>query len=201
MRSKSTGYIKYFLAVTALVYAGLGNAALIDQSQYNIGFWGGLASFNESGLAQSFIQSENNIVGAGIFIYDPIPTSVGGRIDIELWDKLPSSSGANKLRSGMTDAHAGSWADVLWVEGVYFVSPNTTLFLVLTGENKNMSIAGSIRNKYLQGQGYVSGVLTNNDYTFRTFYTAVVPVPAAVWLFGTALIGLVGYSNKRGKAV
>ncbi len=68
MRSKSTGYIKYFLAVTALVYAGLGNAALIDQSQNNIGFWGGLASFNESGLAQSFIQSENNIVGAGIYI-------------------------------------------------------------------------------------------------------------------------------------
>ena len=161
----------------------------------------GLASFNESGLAQSFIQSENNIVGAGIYIYDPIPTSVGGRIDIELWDKLPSSSGANKLRSGMTDAHAGSWADVLWVEGVYFVSPNTTLFLVLTGANKNMSIAGSIRDKYLQGQGYVSGVATNNDYTSRTFYTAVVPVPAAVWLFGTALIGLVGYSNKRGKAV
>jgi len=204
MRSKSTGYIKYFLAVTALVYAGLGNAALIDQSQNNIGFWGGLASFNESGLAQSFIQSENNIVGAGIFIYDPIPTSVGGRIDIELWDKLPSSSGANKLRSGMTDAHAGSWADVLWVERVYFVSPNTTLFLVLTGANKNMSIAGSIRDNYLQGhlqvQGYVSGVATNNDYTFRTFYTAVVPVPAAVWLFGTALIGLIGFGKRR-KAV
>jgi hypothetical protein len=27
--------------------------------------------------------------------------------------------------------------------------------------------------------------------------TSVVPVPAAVWLFGTALIGLAGFSQRR----
>jgi hypothetical protein len=113
-----------------------------------------------------------------------------------LWDQFPLSADANKLRSGHTDAHDGLWADVSWDEGVYLVSPNTTLFLVLTGANKNMRIACSIRDLYAQGQAYVSGVATLNDYTFRTYYTAVVPVPAAVWLFGTALIGFIGFSRR-----
>jgi hypothetical protein len=35
------------------------------------------------------------------------------------------------------------------------------------------------------------------DYSNWTEYGAVVPVPAAVWLFGTALIGLFGFSKRR----
>lgn len=38
------------------------------------------------------------------------------------------------------------------------------------------------------------------DGTFEGVFTAqtsVVPIPAAVWLFGTALIGLVGFSKRR----
>lgn len=37
----------------------------------------------------------------------------------------------------------------------------------------------------------------DGDFTYREL--AAIPVPAAAWLFGTALIGLVGFS-KRGKA-
>lgn len=36
------------------------------------------------------------------------------------------------------------------------------------------------------------------DLAFRTYVdTTVIPVPAAVWLFGTALIGLVGFGRRR----
>ncbi len=33
--------------------------------------------------------------------------------------------------------------------------------------------------------------------SYSTFAPAVVPVPAAVWLFGTALAGFIGYSRRR----
>ena len=38
----------------------------------------------------------------------------------------------------------------------------------------------------------------NSDYAYRVSFVSAVPVPAAVWLFGTAIIGLVGL-GKRGK--
>jgi hypothetical protein len=52
-------------------------------------------------------------------------------------------------------------------------------------------------------QNLTGGTVTVNlegrtdDYSNWTEYGAVVPVPAAVWLFGTALIGLFGFSKRR----
>jgi len=56
---------------------------------------------------------------------------------------MQTSSGATKLRSGNTAANSNSWADVLWDEGAYLVAANTILFLVLTGANKDMFVAGA----------------------------------------------------------
>ena len=39
----------------------------------------------------------------------------------------------------------------------------------------------------------VNGIVTSTDI----LNTAVVPVPAAVWLFGSGLIGLVGVARRR----
>ena len=41
---------------------------------------------------------------------------------------------------------------------------------------------------------------TNNDYAFAAMTISAVPVPAAAWLFGTALIGLAGFSKRRKSA-
>ena len=39
-----------------------------------------------------------------------------------------------------------------------------------------------------------------DDYSFRVIGPTVIPLPPAVWLFGTALIGLVGFSKRRKSA-
>ena len=38
---------------------------------------------------------------------------------------------------------------------------------------------------------------TNNDYALAAITVSAVPVPAAAWLFGTALIGLVGFGQRK----
>jgi len=38
---------------------------------------------------------------------------------------------------------------------------------------------------------------SDNDYAFAGVTVSAVPVPAAIWLFGTALIGLAGFSKRR----
>ena len=38
---------------------------------------------------------------------------------------------------------------------------------------------------------------STNDYALAAASVSAVPIPAAVWLFGTALIGLVGFSKRR----
>jgi hypothetical protein len=40
-------------------------------------------------------------------------------------------------------------------------------------------------------------VFQDLDLRFRVTPLSTVPVPAAVWLFGTALIGLAGFSKRR----
>lgn len=37
----------------------------------------------------------------------------------------------------------------------------------------------------------------NNDYALAAITVNAVPIPAGIWLFGTALIGLVGFSRRR----
>jgi hypothetical protein len=37
----------------------------------------------------------------------------------------------------------------------------------------------------------------NNDYAFAGMKVSAVPVPAAVWLFGSAMIGLLGFQRRR----
>ena len=39
-----------------------------------------------------------------------------------------------------------------------------------------------------------------DDFSFRVIGPTVIPLPPAVWLFGTALIGLVGFSKRRKSA-
>lgn len=38
---------------------------------------------------------------------------------------------------------------------------------------------------------------SNNDYALAAITVSAVPIPAAAWLFGTALLGLVGFSRRR----
>ena len=51
----------------------------------------------------------------------------------------------------------------------------------------------------LQGTWDASGIFEGKDLSHISAYTKVVPVPAAVWLFGSGLIGLVGIARRKNR--
>jgi hypothetical protein len=58
-------------------------------------------------------------------------------------------------------------------------------------------VASNTVNEF--GSGTVSGVISNEFYNAQTTYNiSPVPLPAAAWLFGSALLGLIGYSKRKG---
>ncbi|MFI3199673.1 MAG: esterase-like activity of phytase family protein [Methylococcaceae bacterium] len=95
--------------------------------------------------------------------------------------------------NGITSANVPSK-----IEGVAFgqdIIDNGTLFHTLYIANDNDFVPGVAG----ANQFYVFAV-ADAGLNFQAQQIAAVPVPAAVWLFGTALIGLTGFARKR-KAV
>lgn len=168
------------------------SASIIDQNQPRVDT--AMAGFEQGDLAQSFQQSSDNISGAGIYLSPPA-TGTQDTVTISLWDALPNSGG-NILASGSAIGTAANWVDVFW--NLVSVTPDTTLFLVFTSANDILAIAGHEHDPYSRGHVYANPGFEPFpvfDYTFRTYANAV-PIPAAVWLFGSGLVGLIGISRR-----
>lgn len=62
------------------------------------------------------------------------------------------------------------------------------------------AIAGQVYSIYIGGAGVGNWKTNVADYSL-TITTAPVPVPGAVWLFGSAMAGMVGFGRRRKAAV
>jgi hypothetical protein len=60
--------------------------------------------------------------------------------------------------------------------------------------------AGQIYSIYLGGYRGSDDWMTNRDFYQLNITTSPVPVPAAAWLFGSGLLGLMSYSRKKKQA-
>jgi hypothetical protein len=220
MYGKSARLIRYVLVVTALLYAGLGNAALVVDQEQTI-------SSNDQGFAilvgtkdvdlilkQSFMQSQGNIAGAGLFLTPR--TGGNGDITIALLDDTMTLKRSGTLAVDTTSSDwdpddDGEWVDVFWAPLV--ASLTDTFYLRFTSGVTGESgfLAGAALNGSPNSDQYIKGIATIGstkydgtaepfrDVTFRTYYDndlSAVPVPAAAWLFGTALIGFIGFSRR-----
>ncbi len=140
--------------------------------------------------------------------------------DFEGWRYASGQEVANFWTSGGgTDPYDGS-ADQ-WVEGVlgywgHTAGKGTAYFLTSdVYPCKNCPYVlhwyGMLAD-YSNGTGAGSGTFYATPFSGTTFGSTVsgtrgsalvrvtvVPVPAAIWLFGTALIGLVGYGKRKSK--
>jgi hypothetical protein len=135
-----------------------------------------IAAFSQGDLAQSFIQTHNNITGAGIFLQPSVGTT--GPVTIALWTALPNAGGT-MVTSATATGTAGQWVDVFWTDVP--VTP-MTYFLVFT--DGAMGISGSTANPYPSGMCYANtgfGPWPGFDYAFRTYYETTYSLESTTW--------------------
>ena len=120
----------------------------IDQNQPSGPIY--MAGFNQTDLAQSFMQSYDNIAGAGILLQAGVGST--DNVTIQLWDGLPNAGGTMLTQAAATGT-AGQWVDVYWpaVE----ITPMITYYLVFTG-NTTLGIAGDLNNPYPNGHVFAN---------------------------------------------
>jgi hypothetical protein len=126
------------------------------------------------------------------------------------------NSGAEKSVISVNTSTVGAWNHAAFVYDKN--GPTSTLSIYLNGDleasaSSNFSTMGNQREDWLLGAQYTAG-LTPAYYLdgllddFRIYDTALtaaevsamvstVPVPAAIWLFGTGILGLIGFSKRR----
>lgn len=156
-----------------------------------------MANFQQGGLAQSFMQANDNIAGAGIYLMADVSSS--DTVTISLWDNLPNQAGAKLLAGGTGIGTQDSWFDVYWTP--IAVVPSTTLYLVFSG-NSTLGIGGDEYNPYASGMVFAGTgyeAFAEFDYTFRTFAASAVPEPSTciAGLSALGMLGLFGLRNRR----
>ncbi len=130
-----------------------------------------MAAFSQTGLAQSFTPSQNNICGARIYI----TTGTGnGVVTIALYNNLPTSGGVQLAVGSVNVTGSLQWAQVAWSS--VSIIPGNTYYLVFTATNPSLCIAGDLNNSYVGGQVFANNYspFPTYDYTFETFSCSTV---------------------------
>ena len=153
---------------------------VIDQIQPRTPF--AMARFVQTGLAQSFKPSYDNVTGASIFLkYVARPQT--SDVTISLFDNLPTAGGS-LLASG-TARGVSTNGDARVDFGQIPVIAEATYYLVFTGSNPDVSIAGEAGNVYARGELFANDyeAFPDYDFAFRTYSDAVTPEPGALALY------------------
>jgi len=193
-------------ALTLLVSTSANAALIVDQeSTYSLS--GGFRT-----AIQSFMPEADNIAGVDAYLYTVASSiegsselnysanvslnlyAAGGPEDFTYTNNEILATASFLLDTGTSRA---GWAELRW--DAIQVTPDTYYIMELTTDNGNFGVG---INTYDRGQ-----ILENffeRDYfdlNFRTYTddaaVSAVPVPAAVWLFSSGLIGLASFARRR----
>ena len=160
-----------------------------------------MAQFSQTGLAQSFIQTDDNILGAGIWLFTDNPNA-GGEITIEPLRRLAERRRSEPTRVGQGGRTGGRVRRNLLRQRPGRPEAGQTYFLVFTSRNPNLFIAGATDNPYPNGQVYANDftAFPQFDYAFLTLAEeqAVIPEPGTLALLAVAFVGA-GLARRRSK--
>jgi len=200
--------------VTACVVLGLGMLALSNQSQaalLNFNFDQSKSDTLSSGIDFTYNAMTNMLTGSGFAdsyrgeneAHAPhnIGNNGGFTLSAEI-DELGVLSSGTLAITGTVVEHGFTSGTLLvgTLTDFGFDSNGTLDFLFTATGGDALSLYGGKGGIIITSSGFNgftsnwnSGILGSNAYT------VIVPVPAAVWLFGSGLIGLVGVARRSSK--
>jgi len=122
-----------------------------------------------------------------------------GTVDFSINLGSPWQSDANDYQDNALSVVAG-WNNIDISLANIMVNAGDEFVIGLQGAGGSTNLVhGNILNEYAAGNVYLNGSISSSsdhDTHFRT-YVSAVPVPAAAWLFGSGLIGLIGVARRK----
>jgi probable HAF family extracellular repeat protein len=183
----------------------VGNAGTMNDEATHAVIWNGteisdLGTLGGLNSAAWWVNNVGEIVGESLLAGDQLlhatlwNSSIKAPIDL---GSLGVNSSAQVINSynqivGWSDFDDGSSHATLWENG-QIIDLNNYLPADLKAAGWVLTSAGGINN-----QGVIIGSAANGD-AVAGFKLTPVPVPAAVWLFGSGLAGLAGLARRRMK--
>jgi hypothetical protein len=181
------------LCFSLVAVGGAGAALVVDQHQDTYsGHW--LNMGYASPLGQEFVPDVSNLAAVELYVNLNSGTS-GPELSVNIREETITG---DILATGAIDSTVQGWNlvtldDYAWLE----VGSLYVIQFISTSPN-GVCLAGD----YYEDGAYIfqgTPKASGTDLSFRTYYddTATVPVPAAVWLLGSGLLGLIGIRRKN----
>ena len=123
---------------------------------------------------------------------DPLANGAQPSPILNLWIVLDSTGGVTSSLIGDNKA---------WVRGI-FAGETDLIFSHVLGHTLGLThVDASDTTNLMHPTRPLSGLLTAEQIATvqNSSLVSTVPVPAAVWLFGTALIGLIGFGKRKAR--
>ncbi len=152
-----------------LVCASIGAADVIDVS--SLSEQDCLVTLGTADIAQSFLPQSTSITGASVKLRAGVGDSQPGDVTISLWTALPNDGGVMLQSATATGVRAGEFAEVYWTP-VGNVANDELRYLVISGSNPSLCLAGATSDAYANGQAYAGDgyvALPSSDFVFETF--------------------------------
>lgn len=184
-------YIKKVMAVFLLLFSGYISAATIGwdaaPATINVG-----DSFSLNILGSAFT---GNVDGGGVnFSYDSsILNVISISIDEAVWDfgGFGISTGAIDNFTGTVDGIMVNTFSV--VTGSFDVA--TIQFQAIGAGTSALNLVEYALNPWASGGALINPIMASSSLTVLQS----VPIPAAVWLFGSGLLGLIGLARRHAR--
>ena len=184
---------KSIIGATCAYLFSLGLASTADAALIQVGLTVGTSQLNAfEPIGQSFTAEDRNVLfGFNLEVMNL--TYPNDPIRFTLYEGQGFGGVVLDAQDITAPAGVNGFFDVDFSAIDLSIGQFYTVGAFVVGDSPYWGVAKSL-DLYAGGNAYSSGVATTYDWSFRV---SPVPVPSAVWLFGSGLIGLIGIARRK----